>query len=71
MTENHREQWTEKDFDSLSWHDNELHGIRLHNPTGEFNFDLILDIDHILTWIPRPEGVFAFLLARHSSLSTR
>lgn len=63
VIENERQQWTEADFDALSWHDNELHGIRLHNPGNEYDFDLILDIDHILTWIPRPGGTFAFLVA--------
>ncbi len=63
MPDTDRREWTEDDFDSLSWHDNELHGIRLHNPENGFRFDLILDIDHILNWHLQPEGFFLFSLA--------
>lgn len=63
MPDTYRKEWTEDDFDSLSWHDNELHGIRLHNPEDEFRFDLILDIDHILNWQLEPGGFFRFSLA--------
>jgi len=61
--ENYRREWTEQDFDSLSWHDNELHGIRLRNPSEEDQFDLVLDIDHILGWTEHPDGTFTFLVA--------
>ena len=61
--ENYRREWTEQDFDSLSWHDNELHGIRLRNPSEEEQFDLVLDIDHILSWTEHPDGTFTFVVA--------
>jgi hypothetical protein len=40
---------TEADFDSTSWHDNHVHGIRfVEGKDG--SGDLILDIDHIVEW---------------------
>jgi hypothetical protein len=42
--------WTQDDFDSLSWHDNHVHGLRMvagEGGAGELEFD----IDHILEWL--------------------
>ena len=48
----HPSKWGNDDFEQISWHDNDIHGIRLRNPYENYDFDLILDIDHILDWIP-------------------
>jgi hypothetical protein len=52
MTES---RWTEADYDSLTWHDNHVHGIAIRegpHGTGE----LILDIDFILEWVLSPDN---------------
>jgi len=56
--------WTEADFESLSWHDNHVHGLQIEvaNPdhgTGH----LILDLDHILEWLAPIEGRYRFRVA--------
>lgn len=53
--------WGDRDFDRLSWHDNPIHAIRLRNPrpddaAHQYDFDLILEIDHILEWIKTSDG---------------
>jgi len=63
-------KWTEADFDSLSWHDNRLHGIRFHNPSQGYEYGLILDIDHILEWIACPGGTFRFVVAPATLVQT-
>ena len=42
--------WTDADFDSMSWHDVTIHGIRLIEREPGCG-DLVLDIDYILEWI--------------------
>jgi hypothetical protein len=49
--EGYQLRWTEDDFQSMCWHDNCVHGIRLRNPSGGYDFDLELDIDYIVEWI--------------------
>ena len=42
------------DFESLSWHDNIVYGVRFDvgdNFRGDWHRDLVLDIDHIVEWI--------------------
>lgn len=54
--------WTNADFERLSWHDNHVHGLRIvegEHGSGE----LVLDIDHIVEWLPPVEGSCRFLLA--------
>ena len=43
-------QWTQQQFESMSWHDNHVHGLRLvegQNGAGE----LVLDLDYIVEWL--------------------
>jgi len=50
---------TEIDFDTISWHDNHVHALRViegEDGSGE----LVLDIDHIVEWIETPDGAFQF-----------
>ena len=43
------QRWTEEDFESLSWHDNHVHGLEIANVRDEEGTcDLVLAIDHIL-----------------------
>jgi hypothetical protein len=56
----HPRRWSEKDFDSMSWHDCHVHAFRIvegEHGTGE----LELDLDYILQWTPQQEK-FSFLL---------
>ena len=46
--------WTDAQFDSLSWHDNHVHALRIiEGPHGTGT--LALDIDYILEWLPSEE----------------
>jgi hypothetical protein len=56
-------EWTDRDFDGLSWHDCCVHAIRFRNPDEGYDFDLILDIDYILKWIETPARCFNFSVA--------
>jgi hypothetical protein len=43
-------KWTQDDFDSMSWHDNHVHALRLiegEHGAGDFE----LDLDYILEWL--------------------
>ena len=35
-----------------------MHGIRIRNPEGNYDYDLILEIDHILEWVETPDRHF-------------
>jgi hypothetical protein len=42
--------WTERDFDTMSWHDNHVHAMRVVE--GEHGAgELVLDLDYILEWM--------------------
>ena len=56
-------KWTDADFNSLSWHDNYVHAIQVRNPEDGDEYDLILDIDHILEWIKGPNARLEFVVA--------
>ena len=55
-------QWTEADFDGLSWHDNRVHGLRIYEAEDGSGV-LELDIDHILEWLPAEGGACRFRIA--------
>ena len=59
----HAPTWTDQDFESLSWHDNRVQGIQIRNPRDGYDFDLVLEIDHILEWVQAPGGRYQFLVA--------
>lgn len=49
-------EWTDADFDQLSWHDNHIHGLKIIE--GEHGAgELGLDIDYIVEWIKGDEGI--------------
>jgi hypothetical protein len=55
-------KWSDDDFDRMCWHDNVVHCIRIRNPYEGYDFDLVLDLDYILEWVPT-EGPFDFIVA--------
>jgi hypothetical protein len=58
-------EFTQDDFEELSWHDNEIHGLALRVGDPEKNdwrSDLVLDIDYIAEWVRDGEGM-KFLMA--------
>lgn len=55
-------KWNDADFDGMSWHDNQVHGVRISNPRETYDCDLILDLDYLLEWIHRGE-TFDWLVA--------
>lgn len=63
MTNENRAQWTDQDFEKLSWHDNYIHGITL--VAGEHGAgELVIDIDYILEWMGcNQDGQYQFKIA--------
>jgi hypothetical protein len=50
----------------LSWHDNPVYGIHWRCADPDRNLwrsELVLDIDHILEWVPPAKGGWTFLVA--------
>ena len=50
-------------FDDIGWHDNAIHGFGIAEGDDGCSGQLTLDIDHILEWIPPPDGEQRFLFA--------
>lgn len=56
--------WTDANFEALSWHDNHVHGLRIEIANEDHGTGtLILDLDHILEWLPPVDGFFRFRVA--------
>ncbi len=56
----------EPDFDSWSWHDNLVYGLRIDvgDPArNDWHHDLVLDIDHIVEWVRGTDGGVRFRVA--------
>ena len=51
------------DFETIHWHDNAIHGIRIVEGEDDSGGELILDIDFILEWLPAENNAFKFNLA--------
>lgn len=57
---------TDADFDTLSWHDNVIYGMRFDigdAAQGEWRSDLVFDIDYIEEWVRDPTGGVRFRVA--------
>lgn len=54
--------WTDADFDSLSWHDNHVHGLGVSEGQYESG-ELVLDLDFIVEWIGCDTGRVQFRIA--------
>lgn len=60
----HPGSWHTEDFDSLSWHDVHVHGIRFASFNDEEGAtELVLDIDYILKW-EKSGDQFLFTICR-------
>ncbi|NMF99611.1 hypothetical protein GPA27_19725 [Aromatoleum toluolicum] len=47
--------WTDRHFDEMSWHDCNVHGLRVVE--GEYGAgELILDLDYIVEWLCEAQG---------------
>lgn len=56
-----RYRWSQHDFDTMSWHDNHVHAMRIAG--GEHGAgELALDLDYILEWACDADGSARFLL---------
>jgi hypothetical protein len=54
------------EFERLSWHDDTVYGLRLEVgdvARGDWRSELVLDLDHIVEWVCRPEGGARFRVA--------
>ena len=56
-------EWSEEDFESLSWHDNHVHAWRIEGGGDHGTGELILDLDYIVEWLPTPGGAYRFRIA--------
>jgi hypothetical protein len=54
--------WTDADFPEMSWHDCHIHSIGW-DQDGEYQNDLVFDIDYIVEWIPDSDNSFRFRVA--------
>ncbi len=53
-------EWTEQDFEQLSWHDNHVYAVRLDvgdTEQNEWRSELVFDVDHIVEWVKGENGV--------------
>jgi hypothetical protein len=55
-------EWTESQFDEISWHDNTVHGLSIREGKDGVG-ELELDIDHILEWLEPKDGFYRYMLA--------
>jgi hypothetical protein len=47
--------WTHEQFESMSWHDNHVHGLSV--VAGEHGAgELLLDLDYIVEWLPETDA---------------
>jgi hypothetical protein len=54
--------WTDADFDTLSWHDNHVHGLQISE--GQYGSgELVLDLDFIVEWVRSDSGCVQFRIA--------
>lgn len=59
----HMNTWTEKDFESLSWHDNFVYGFSIVEGEDGTVGQLVFDLDFIVEWLQPPPDSFRFLVA--------
>ena len=54
--------WSDADFGEMSWHDCLIHDLGL-DQDGEYQSDLVLDLDYIVEWIKTSDGSLQFRVA--------
>lgn len=52
-------KWTDADFELLSWHDCTIHSVGI-DQDGEYQSDLLIDLDFLLEWLTASDGTFQF-----------
>jgi len=50
------QEFTERDFGNLSFHDNLLRGVQIRSDFDQDQSDLVLDIDYIAEWVCSDNG---------------
>jgi hypothetical protein len=55
--------WTDADFETMSWHDNHVHGVQIEGDGEHGTGTLTLDLDYIAEWLPPVNRVFQFRIA--------
>ncbi len=55
-------RWSDADFGEMSWHDCSIHALGL-DQDGEYQSDLVLDLDYIVEWIKTGDGPLRFRVA--------
>ena len=56
-------EWTEADYEQMSWHDNHVHGLQIEDGGEHGTGVLILDIDYIVEWLRGTLGLCSFRIA--------
>ena len=46
--------WTEKDFETMGWHDCKVHALG----SGEEGHEVVMDLDYLCQWVPPQEDAF-------------
>jgi hypothetical protein len=54
--------WTDSDFTKMSWHDCQINSIAL-DQDGEFQNDLVFEMDYIIDWISASDNTYRFRIA--------
>lgn len=55
-------KWTEADFPDMSWHDCQVNSLSLEQE-GEWQSDLVLDLDFIVEWLRGTDKTYRFRVA--------
>lgn len=55
-------KWTEEDFPQMSWHDCHVYSVAL-DQDGEWQSDLVMDIDYITEWLCGTDKTCCFMVA--------
>ncbi len=52
--------WTDRDFDTMGWHDATIWAMAM--PSNDLEFEFIFDIDYIVRWVDPtpPANIFSF-----------
>lgn len=54
--------WSDINFKDMSWHDCTIHSMA-QDQDGEYQSDLVLDLDYIVEWIKTDDSTFQFHVA--------
>jgi hypothetical protein len=57
-----KQSWNDADFEAMGWHDCTIHALRF-DQDGQYQSDLVLDLDYIFEWLLTPAGSYNFRVA--------